>query len=144
MNFTRVRSQNTITYIEDQLYCFSRKRHSSRFCLLAGALNRSSRPLKVDNCVDFGGDCFCLASVLNSSSAPVEIYTIIDFQGGDCFCLGHLLGGRTVTNSAYAKNNRVDLLYRLAFCGKIMNSISRTEYKTVLLRILKFCSTRNF
>ena len=70
-------------------------------------LSRASIRTWRTTCVDFqGGRLYCRFRALakQKQSPPLEIYTIIDFQGGNCFCLGHLLGGRTVTNSAYAKN----------------------------------------
>ena len=81
----------TLTYTEDLLYCFLRKRHLPSLRLPASALNRSSHH-------------------------PGNLHNY-RLSGGECFCLGNLLGGGARTNSAYAKNNRVDLLYRLVFCA---------------------------
>ena len=48
---------------------------------------------------------------------PLKVYNFLYFQGGGCLCRGHLLSGESMTNSAYVKNNGVDLLYKLVFCG---------------------------
>ena len=50
---------------------------------------------------------------------------------------------RTVTNSAYAKNNRVDLLYRLVFCDSVVWHIfirpSSEIYELPCIFMISFC-----
>jgi hypothetical protein len=91
-DFDYISTVRLLTYSESHLYCYS-----SSISPSASALNRSIHPLEI----------------------PKKTMSRWH-QGSDCFCLGHLRRGGSMTNSAYAKNNRDDFLNRLLLCANVV------------------------
>ena len=70
------------------------------------------------------------------ASTPLKVYNFLYFQGGGYLCWRHLLSGESMTNSAYVKNNGVDLLYKLVFCG-VTTGGNRSTWRKPVAEMMK-------